>query len=216
MIKILAIILFACSCGAADIVLGLGAPASFSGTGTNLVAQWGTPDVLDGLVHWWKLDGNAEDSAGTNNAAITGTPSLDADGKIGKCFLSGGETLLSCGNLGTFNNFTISFWVVSFPAGDYPNPISTHNAGNAGLRFERQGNGPLFSCYPYPSGSGAWINTSFESDRWYFITVANEGDASFKAYCDGILVVDMSGGGALDMPNFTIDAGLPTDSGLER
>ena len=50
MTKILAIILFACSCSAADIVLGIGAPASFSGTGTNLVAQWGSSAPVNPML----------------------------------------------------------------------------------------------------------------------------------------------------------------------
>lgn len=69
MTKMIAIVLLACSCSAADIVLGIGAP-SFSGTGTNLVAQWGsawTPLQLGSSLKLFLVDSTLQSSGSITN-----------------------------------------------------------------------------------------------------------------------------------------------------
>jgi hypothetical protein len=71
--------------------------------GTNCVAQ------PAGLVSWWRAEGNANDSAGTNHG--TGVSSYVA-GKVGQAFAFGGFQLFEGRiNFGSTNSISIEGWI---------------------------------------------------------------------------------------------------------
>lgn len=68
-------------------------------------------DVIDGLVAWWKLDGNANDSIGGYNGTIT--DATNAVGQVGGAYgFNGSSAIISCGSM-TNNldgSFTFAAW----------------------------------------------------------------------------------------------------------
>ena len=74
--------------------------------------------ALPGLVAWWRGDGNALDSAGTNNPSVV-TGVGYRDGKVGQAFQYDGSTSLITVPRSpslTLSNLTIEAWI--FPADD--------------------------------------------------------------------------------------------------
>lgn len=70
-------------------------------------------DVLEGLVAWWKLDGNANDSAGANNGVVSGA--TVTDGKINLAYsFDGARDYIEVADASAVKlsgDFTISMWL---------------------------------------------------------------------------------------------------------
>lgn len=109
----------------ADVILGRLQDLTWTGTGADRVASFATetPDVLDGLVAWWKMDeaswngtaGEVMDSvAGNYNGVSVGgattTNGLLAIGRSG--LFNGSTSYVNTGaNLNPSNQMTISCWI---------------------------------------------------------------------------------------------------------
>lgn len=101
---------------AADVVLGRLSELSWTGTGVDKTAAWGSTDVLDGLIGRWTFDDTATDSVGTNNGVWTGTAAYST-GKIGKAASLDGSSYITLTPDGrsdfAVQEYTVSAWVRS-------------------------------------------------------------------------------------------------------
>ena len=69
---------------------------------------------VDGLVSWWKLDGDAKDSIGGNDGSLMNGVDCNMEGKVGKaCDFDGVDDYVDAGNDNSFNlgNISIEAWV---------------------------------------------------------------------------------------------------------
>lgn len=159
-----------------------------NGSGTD------TPDNIDGLVGWWKFNGDGNASIGPSDATINGaTPGPGQNGSSNGSYVYNGSSsstvITNNFNLGT-SNVTISTWV---------NPATSTNSG----AFVKVGS----TGYGIGMGSSTFDNTSpgtklvmlFEWVRWipttadittgwhHVVMVINSSGVPL-AYLDGSLV----------------------------
>ncbi|MFC1635968.1 LamG domain-containing protein [Planctomycetota bacterium] len=78
----------------------------------------------DKLVAWWKLDNDANDSAGVNHGNIHGDPAFEA-GKFGQAISLDGDDYVDCGNASELNfgtgDWTLSAWIKTTQTGTNEN-----------------------------------------------------------------------------------------------
>ncbi|MHC4605112.1 MAG: hypothetical protein ACYS6W_17490, partial [Planctomycetota bacterium] len=76
--------------------------------------QWLDMDMLvEGMVAHWKLDGDANDSAGDNDGTVYGNSVWTAGQVDGALYFDGAGDYVDCGNdssVNVTNNFSISAW----------------------------------------------------------------------------------------------------------
>lgn len=101
-----------------DVLLGNRSQRTYSqSVSNNMVASWGTPDVLNGIIGRWTFDDSAIDSVGTNNGVWVGTAAY-SDGKIGKAASLDGSSYIVISPDGRANfavqEYTVSAWVYSY------------------------------------------------------------------------------------------------------
>jgi Tfp pilus assembly protein PilV len=72
-------------------------------------------DITNGLVGWWKLNGNTDTAVGSNNATnVNATPTVGQNGQANTGYLfDGSTTWLNFGNASVFNSteVTLSAWI---------------------------------------------------------------------------------------------------------
>ncbi|HLP86875.1 MAG TPA: LamG-like jellyroll fold domain-containing protein, partial [Candidatus Paceibacterota bacterium] len=81
------------------------------------------PAWQSGLVSWWKLDGNAQDSISTNNGTITGATLTSTNCKSGQCYTFDGTDYISIPDSASLDlgSYTISAWI-------YPTDVTNWGA----------------------------------------------------------------------------------------
>ena len=76
-----------------------------------------TSSLQTGLISWWKLNGNAQDSVGINHGTVSGATLTNTNCKSGQCYnFDGINDYIDYGygtSLNIQNSFTISAWVNS-------------------------------------------------------------------------------------------------------
>ncbi len=157
-------------------------------------------DLTDGLVAHWKLDGDANDSAGSNDGTLVGDPCWVA-GKIGDYALDfdGDGDYVDCGNGPSLNiteQITVSVWIKK--NGFEPEPIvskwdSTSGDGNQRswiLGFSGTGNGKIdfiASNNGHDSGAQTVLTTTvFSTGVWYHVAGTYDG-TNLGIWVNGIL-----------------------------
>lgn len=152
-------------------------------TYTSSTGNSGTADITDGLVAWWKLNGNANTSVGSPNGTIVNAVSTTGQGNAANTaysFNGANATIVSGSSygLGT-KNITISCWIY--------NPSAT----NSGAFVKVGGTG-----YGIGMGAASFDNTSpgtklimlYEAVRW-IVTTATVGTGWHHV----VMVIDGSG-----------------------
>jgi hypothetical protein len=120
--------------------------------------------IDDGLMAWWKLDGNALDSGPNgNNGTLHGgvTPTADHNGQEGRALqfdgVDGYISVPDSATLHSLNQRTVAMWFRSDPSPELNLPMlvqGNHNQGPDGC--ERTREFQLF-FYPDPGSSGAQL-----------------------------------------------------------
>ncbi len=152
--------------------------------------------AVDGPIAHWKLDGDANDSAGTNHGTIYGaTPTT---GQInGALDFDGVDDYVDCGDSASINNlstFSVSLWFKADTIStqvQYPHLICQKNLPDYGWTlllhggYSRQVASRLMT-----SGVPALSTTNFvpDVDQWYHavMTYDDTGDREIHIYIDGI------------------------------
>lgn len=185
---------------AADVVLGRLSELSWTGTGVNKTATWGSTDVIDGLIGRWTFDDTATDSVGTNNGVWTGTAAYST-GKIGKAASLNGSSYITLTPDGrsdfALQEYTVCAWVNAASAApylpiwsyDYTSHTSPYYAQNitvyADGRVSQSWNtgATLQYCESVPG--------TFQYSQWIHIAVTFASGAQ-RTFCNGVVVADAS------------------------
>ena len=179
-ISILACLL-AFSADAALLQLGTNLPSNVQ-VGTNLVQYvnvgtnraWSrSSDVLTGLIAWWKMDGNANDSIGVNNGTIVNA--TNATGKVNGCYgFNGTSAKINFGTV-SFTNVSVCLWLnvdgggvveqyflhLGSGAGDY-SPLIYLTKSEGGYLLRVFSGAQITSAAPLPFNS--WQHIEFTYD----------------------------------------------------
>ena len=198
----------------------------------NLVVtlQEGIRLTSDGLVSWWRAEGNTLDSWGTNH----GSPTAKFEpGKVGQCFTAPSQTrIANAPSLQLTNALTIEAWVnpqPPSPAGVFRRSVvskfdfaqfSQRGAGSyfLGLGHGNYPNGPVFMLTP----SGFETNairlapfTNLPSGQWSHLAATYDG-ATMRLYLNGILLAQSNYTGGIWPGTNDLGIGATPLTGLGR
>ncbi|HTZ41632.1 MAG TPA: LamG domain-containing protein [Candidatus Omnitrophota bacterium] len=172
------------------------------GTPSNSVSIT-TSDILQGMgaVSWWKLDGNADDAYGVNNANSVGSPAF-ISGKFGNAanFTGSGEYFLvgNSSSLNGANGFSYSLWARrdTNSTNQWPSII---NQGNShfyyGIRTNNFGSQFYFEYGNSPYNGSSYSGTSTGTlpvGSWHHLAVTYDG-STLILYQDGSQVSNKTG-----------------------
>jgi len=177
----------------------VGASTSAPPATLTIEAKVACPGAPDGMVAWWRGEGNPSDYAGTNDAAFEGISGY-APGEVGQAFAFDGLTsYLTVANsplwaLGT-SDFSIEFWanfasvVPSDMAGDGSTVFIAHNEGSGARNKWLFGFGGQ-RLYLYVRSSTLaplfLAQASFDpvTNRWYHLGLT-KASGVYRTYVDG-------------------------------
>lgn len=148
-----------------------------------------------GLVGWWKAEGDAQDSVGTNHGVLRNGATFAA-GKVGQAFsLDGIDDCIEIPDAPALRpvSVTLEGWV-TFDATDrirtvFAKPVGPKNFDSYGLGIE---SGMLIGLVGNSSENGPILSTPFSltPGRLYHVAYTFDDDADNQAlYVDGILAV---------------------------
>ena len=177
--------------GASIALTGCGGGGSSSG-----------PDPLTvGLIHEWKLDGDAKDSVGTLNGTVKG-PVVFAPAVLGSGMVGNGQStgiaLPVAADMQFQNSFTLSAWVKTpgaAPAGHLWEAIFFEGDDRPGvdpyyLMVDPGGQVSFQSCSATES---AYVYTTMPTNRFVLVTGTYDKAGGFlRLYLDGRLEVQKS------------------------
>lgn len=157
------------------------------------------PALTNGLVGWWKMDGDATDSSGQgNNGALTNFngDATDGyvDGKFGKGLLmDGSNDYLTAGDVldPGINDFSVSVWVK--PASTalkyiYVKGLEGGGPGHAGFDMYIA-SGAVFTEFSDGSAQGITASTpngTLEVDKWYNLVATYSRSGNMVTYINGV------------------------------
>ncbi|MBS0192609.1 MAG: LamG domain-containing protein [Phycisphaerales bacterium] len=161
------------------------------------------------MAHWWKADGNANDSAGTSHGTVAGSV-IYAPGRYGQAFnFEGGEVQCgnTAGNFGT-GDFTVAFWILNPSQIAALEVMSKRSTCNYGSQFDIRGgsgeNGAnmYFEAYTNSSASNRMLVFASEllNDRWHHIVYRRKGTSATAAR-DGIVISSVTTSGVTNINN---------------
>jgi len=149
-------------------------------------------------VSWWKLDGNASDSAGSNPGTTRGNPAFAA-GNSGQAISLDGDDYVDLGNPATLDfstgDWTISTWIKTTQSG-----TGDENKGSIYAKGGDQTDGIRYTLAIGEVTSGlitlttddnvtkaqATVNTAVNDDLWHHVAGIRNG-TQLLVYVDGAL-----------------------------
>lgn len=164
------------------------------------------PDVLDGLVAWWKMDealwnGTAGEVKDATVNAYNGTSyggSYTTNGVVGRCgYFNGSDGYVSAPNvnLGQTNNSTFCFWANPKNINQLAMPFGYRQAtppySQLTIRFSdgtglAAGAGKKFDAVWYPGYYGKSTDANVVDGNWHFFAVVFKYGDSITLYVDGV------------------------------
>jgi len=184
-----------------------------------------------GLVAWWKLDGNYDDSSGNgHHGTLQGGPAFVA-GTYGQAVqLTGAPRYIDCGpnvsfrtvsDGGTAPGMSASFWVNRTAGGDQKIFSDIDNTGwEAAGGFKAAIYNNRLEPDIRDSKDRFWsrdtIQTAMDLNRWYHIVIVLDDVAdTYTEYLDGVVLrtIGTTQGLAASTVNFYIGRDTPRDTG---
>ena len=169
-----------------------------------------------GLVGWWQGEGNANDSAGTNNGALSASGATYASGKVGQAFRfdgTNGFVQIPDADALKPTNITVEAWVwldPSLPSGRGGEQIvfkkNTMSAWFEGYSLIKttidNGDGTFTDRFQFcvsRNGNQVAINSQTIAQRgvWYHVAATYDGNQSIL-YINGVAEAAATPGFALD------------------
>lgn len=150
------------------------------------------------LVAWWKLDNNADDSAGDNRGTLQGNPTY-APGKFGQAISLDGDDYVDCGNPSLLNfgtgDWTVSAWIKTTLSGKEAvnRGIVFANGGDeaGGIRYTLAVNEMYLDRVTLTTDSNihkaqAIGNTAVNDGNWHHV-IGIRNASQLRLYVDGVL-----------------------------
>ena len=158
--------------------------------------------VKEGLVGWWKLDGNTGDSTGYSTSATANNTTLgyDRQGNYNKSYKFNGTTsyisIADSSNLSITSNLTISLWfkrtdditsssgIQSLISKSYYDEYDISFSNNDFAFFHGNNNSSNYGRYDFTTDA----NSLFRKNTWYHIIVTRSGSGTnwiVKLYVNG-------------------------------
>jgi hypothetical protein len=145
----------------------------------------------------WKLNGNANDSIGTNNGSVVGAVPAD-DGKVLGCYVFNGSSYI----VGSFvsqvvktDNNSVTFW---FNASGLSNDFYTlwmnsdSSANRVGVQI-KDIDGTKTICSGYFNGAGyTGIAGSWVSNEWIHVAYIQSSTGAIKLFVNGMIQPNVS------------------------
>jgi subtilisin-like proprotein convertase family protein len=179
---------------------------------------------LAGLVAWWKGEGNAVDSVGTNNGSVFGGLTY-TNGEVGQTFKLDGSTSYikvpasSSLNIGTNGNgVSIECWVnpTGSGASGYP-VVEWDSASTDGLQLWVEANYRLFANIKDTSGVGHTLisaNNTVTSNQWQHVSVTyDKVSGQAILYLNGFVVASNNFGALVPQTSYPLYLGRRTFTG---
>ena len=170
-------------------------PQSGYNDNTFMVDNFSVTMVPSGLVAWWRAEGNALDSIGTNNGALVNGATF-APGKIGTAFSFGGSgdyvSVPSSPDVQQQNAITVTAWVYAngTPAGEsgIAGTWDDLTGGNRTYLFWLNG-GRLEFLISQTGGDIGRASDSlpFPTNQWVYVVGTYDGTV-IRVYRDGVQV----------------------------
>jgi hypothetical protein len=169
--------------------------------------------LRDGLVGWWRAEGDARDSVGTNHGTLEGAVTFSA-GKIGQAFEFDGTdavTVPSSTSLDVLQGYSVAFWIKShaWPSSEALLLNKFVNAAEDKLvGIEPSGN---VSFYLHDVMHQARLNSTkaLSTDTWHHLATTYDG-AHSTIYIDGILDAFVAATGNLSNSSGALAFGFNT------
>ena len=164
--------------------------------------------VPSGLVSWWQAEGNANDSAGTNNGTLIGGVTY-TNGEVGRAFSLDGTSgsvfvpASSSLNVGLSNGFTIEGWINPATTATLQPVVEWNTGGNSGVHFwisaDNYGGLKVGSLYAnvvdtsggyhsFSSGSGIIVSNQFQHVALTYDKTSGVG----RLYLNGLVVTQQN------------------------
>jgi hypothetical protein len=174
--------------------------ALYTGTDPNMIAQKANPQLRgsDKLIAWWRLENDANDSAGSNNGTIHGNPTF-VDGKFGRAISFDGDDYVDCGNPDSLNfssgDWTISVWIKTTQSGMEDTNKGTVFAkgadGGGGIRYALAVNEGQLGSITLTTDNDthkaqAIGKTAVNDGAWHHV-VGMRNAEQLRLYVDGVL-----------------------------
>ena len=162
------------------------------------------------LVGWWKLDGDAIDSSGSeNHGTVKGDPNWTIGPISGALQLDGVDDCVQTDLAADLPAWTVAVWVNS-PAGPSNGAPSgpVHRENNLQINWDH-----MYADFRGAAGvrvGNKWYAAAFgqlEASTWYHLSATYDGE-NLKAYTNGVLITDNADpSGAPDKERATLKFG---------
>jgi hypothetical protein len=157
-----------------------------------MMAIGSSAGIQDGLVGWWKMDGNARDSASTNNGVWVGTESYTTRQYNVAGSFNGITNYVNCGDPVNgsldfgISNFTISAWIKPTNLAGLHKVIGKHNAYPYWYLAMRDNKSQLE--FAFSSTNTITLNglQSFSLNSWSLMTVTVNRNGNMTLYRNGV------------------------------
>lgn len=158
-------------------------------------------DVTDGLVGWWKMDGNANSSAGGGDGTVYGAqPTTGANGQPNSGYVFDGANdyiSIPSGFANFTNGITISVWANPTSANNFARFIDFGTgAGANNIIFYRGGTGTGLNYNVIDGAGNSMSNMSYAGlvlNQWKLYTVTVTAGGLATIYINGSSMATASG-----------------------
>ena len=139
-----------------------------------------------GLVGYWKLDGNANDSKGSNNGTATSiTYTSGVNGRFGQCgVFNGSSSYVDCGNSASLQltSGTISAWIKTSGAGSSHRGIVVKQNAFGMFLLDN-----VFCIFDWSGGGTKTSSVNLADGKWHHVAVTLQSGVSNGTilYIDG-------------------------------
>lgn len=161
----------------------------------------GTPDVTNGLVAWWKLNGNANTSIGSPNGVITNaTSTTNSAGQTDMAYAFNG-TNATINTASTFGlgatNASISCWIYNPSATNHGLFVNVGITTGFGIGVGNTTTDTNGSKLVMLFNNVRWVPTSATvGTGWHHIVMVLDGAGTPTGYVDGISAGAFAGAGS--------------------
>ena len=167
-----------------------------------------------GLVAWWRAEGNALDSVGSNNGALVSGVTF-SNGLVGQGFSFNGASYVEVPNSSAWafagNDFSIELWAnisqLCAYSGHNTAVLVANNCPNCGEWLFAVSDGVLY-FHTGDSPPATLVSAPFTPmlNQWYHFAVTRQGSL-FRLYTNGVVFATQTNNTAVTVPNATLRLG---------